>query len=518
MVAASPGPGAATSSGTTPGGAAPVMVSNSTPSASTSDLPARLPDDRDRDALDHGDDDAPRPAAGHLDRGDLRQPGDPRLDVLDVDPQERGARPRCRPPSAPPRRTSVPAPSTWTVPTARSGPAHRNQSAAASSSTAAASRSDRRRRERGRAGRRRRARGVTGAEGRRSGVRRRLPVRSRVVVPVRLIGARPPGRPFRRPTLVAAQDLEHLRPHHRHVTGAHGHHQVAGPGPRRQGGRGRRPGGLEQHAAGGQRHRVGDHRAGHARHRVLAGPVDVHDHDLVGQPEGAAEPVGELQGAAVEVRLEGHHQPAAAGHGAGGAQLRADLGGVVGVVVVDADAADHALELEPAVHAAEPGQAVDQSLGRQPQLQTGQQRRGAVERHVLARAAGSGPARGRGRRGSRCSWCRPAPPRGRAAAGRRPRASAVGAQPRLRRDAAQPGGARVVGADDDEAVGVHGPEEPVEGGLDGGEVAVVVQVVGLDVGHDPGERARAAGTTGRSRRPRRRRRPPPPRARCCPTR
>ena len=75
--------------------------------------------------------------------------------------------------------------------------------------------------------------------------------------------------------------------------------------------------------SGGQRHGVGDHRAGHARHRVLAGAVDVHDDDLVGQPEGAAEPVGELQGPAVEVRLEGHHQPAVAGHGAGGAQLRA---------------------------------------------------------------------------------------------------------------------------------------------------------------------------------------------------
>ena len=46
-------------------------------------------------------------------------------------------------------------------------------------------------------------------------------------------------------------------------------------------------------------------------HRVLPGAVDVHHHDLVGQAQRRAEARGELLGPAVEVRLEGDHQPAA---------------------------------------------------------------------------------------------------------------------------------------------------------------------------------------------------------------
>ena len=82
-----------------------------------------------------------------------------------------------------------------------------------------------------------------------------------------------------------------------------------------------------------------------------------------------AEARGELLGPAVEVRLEGDDQPSGPGHRAGGRELRGDLGGVVGVVVVHAHAADRALELEAAVHAAEAGQPVDQLRGRQAQLE-----------------------------------------------------------------------------------------------------------------------------------------------------
>ena len=92
MVAGSPGPGAATSSGHHAArGVAGDRVEQHAVGVDQRPLPG-LPDDRDRHALHHGDDDGVRPAAGDLDRGDLGQPRDPRPAGVDVDPQQRRAR------------------------------------------------------------------------------------------------------------------------------------------------------------------------------------------------------------------------------------------------------------------------------------------------------------------------------------------------------------------------------------------------------------------------------------------
>ena len=78
-------------------------------------------------------------------------------------------------------------------------------------------------------------------------------------------------------------------------------------------------------------------------------------------------------------------QPAVADDGPGRAQLRVDLGGVVGVVVVDEHATGLALELEAAAHSAERREPVEQFLQRCPEFQPGEQRGDGVARHVLAR-------------------------------------------------------------------------------------------------------------------------------------
>ena len=102
---ASPGPGDATSSGTTPAGGAPVTCRTGRRRrrpASAARARRRPP----RHPLGHGDDDGVRPAAGHLDRGDLGQPGDPGPGGVDVDPQQRRPGRRCRRSPAPGRRAA----------------------------------------------------------------------------------------------------------------------------------------------------------------------------------------------------------------------------------------------------------------------------------------------------------------------------------------------------------------------------------------------------------------------------
>ena len=85
-------------------------------------------------------------------------------------------------------------------------------------------------------------------------------------------------------------------------------------------------------------HRLGERRGLDAGDLVLAGGVDVRQHEHVGVVEGAREVVEEIARARVAVRLEGDHD-AAGVHLARGGERRADLGRVVAVVVDHAHAA-----------------------------------------------------------------------------------------------------------------------------------------------------------------------------------
>ena len=89
------------------------------------------------------------------------------------------------------------------------------------------------------------------------------------------------------------------------------------------------------------------------------------------------------------MRLEGDDDPAGAGTRAddvaGRAQLGRHLRRVVGVVVVDGDAAGPAAELEPAPDPVEGGQAGQHQLGVGAQLDAREQRTERVERHVRPR-------------------------------------------------------------------------------------------------------------------------------------
>jgi hypothetical protein len=89
----------------------------------------------------------------------------------------------------------------------------------------------------------------------------------------------------------------------------------------------------------GSGYRVGDQRAGDGRVGVLAGEVHVGDDDLVGRSELDAHLLAEDPGARDQVRLEGDEQAPLPRDRAGGLQVAADLARVVGVAVVDADAA-----------------------------------------------------------------------------------------------------------------------------------------------------------------------------------
>ena len=155
------------------------------------------------------------------------------------------------------------------------------------------------------------------------------------------------------PAAVRSSGASDLGPEHRDVAGADGQHEVARAGARddaaatadqdgskttRSGGSGTAPAMSAPVTPG-----TGSSRAG----------VDVHDDDVVGQGERLAELLGEMLGAAVQMRLEDDDQPAAARDLPGSGQRGAQLGRMVGVVVEDADAARLALELEPAAGAGE---------------------------------------------------------------------------------------------------------------------------------------------------------------------
>ena len=74
---------------------------------------------------------------------------------------------------------------------------------------------------------------------------------------------------------------------------------------------------------------------------LLARAVDVEDEDAVGAGERSRELVHQRMESRVAVRLEDDHQPAMS-QLAGGLDGRAHLGRVVGVVVVDGPALEHA--------------------------------------------------------------------------------------------------------------------------------------------------------------------------------
>ena len=80
---------------------------------------------------------------------------------------------------------------------------------------------------------------------------------------------------------------------------------------------------------------VGERVDGHAGNRVLAGRIDVGEHDFIGERQRRAEVVQQLRGARVAMRLEHAQDPAGAG-GARRAQHRRDLGRMMAVVVDDA--------------------------------------------------------------------------------------------------------------------------------------------------------------------------------------
>ena len=111
--------------------------------------------------------------------------------------------------------------------------------------------------------------------------------------------------------------------------------------------------------------------AGQLAHRFLAGGIDVEDDNLVGEGEGGAELGGERLGPRVEVGLEDGDETARVLF-AQGREGGADLGRVVGVVVIYMDRAARPLQLQPAVDAAE----TRQRLRRRAEVEAGQLQRG----------------------------------------------------------------------------------------------------------------------------------------------
>ena len=86
--------------------------------------------------------------------------------------------------------------------------------------------------------------------------------------------------------------------------------------------------------AGRAARRLGQRLDGDARNRLLAGRVDVGQHDLVGVGERRTELVHQPLGPRVAVRLERHHEPPAERHPRRG-QHGGNLGRVMAVVVHD---------------------------------------------------------------------------------------------------------------------------------------------------------------------------------------
>ena len=208
------------------------------------------------------------------------------------------------------------------------------------------------------------------------------------------------------------------------------------------------------------------------------------------------------------MRLEGDHHAALAGQRPGGLEVAGDLVGVVGVAVVDADAGGLALELHPPAGAGERLQAAAQLVEAEPEPEAGGQRGQRVEDVVAAgdlqghlaepaaavdhgeRRGGAGELRSLGAqvgaaRDSPTPTTLEAPARAPARRGR----------PRRRRRRTRRGS----------PAGSIRSRKVVEGRAVGLLGAVVVEVVGLDVGDQRARTASRRGTRRRSRRPRRRR-------------
>ena len=292
-----------------------------------------------------------------------------------------------------------------------------------------------------------------------------------------------------RPGTGGCQQRQHFRADQRHVTSSDRHDQVARRRSGHQVGGHRRPRRLVGDLGVGQRHSIGDQSTGDAGYGVLAGRVDVHHDDLVGQGERPAELAGEGLGTAVEVRLEGDDQPPLAGHLAGGPQRGGELGRVVGVVVVDPHARRDALELEPATGTTEAGQSGGELVEGQAEPQADGERRGGVAHVVLARDLQPQPTHPSAAVDDLGLRQVPVEPQlldaqvGVVGGAVRDDLDTLG-----RGSGSQPAGAGVVGAGDQEALRVKGFGKSDEGSLDRCLVGVVVEVVRLDVGDDGGER------------------------------
>ena len=171
------------------------------------------------------------------------------------------------------------------------------------------------------------------------------------------------------------------------VAGAERHEQVSVAEPAAQNGggfldRGQPPDRLPSGLIGG---RVGHELAGHARivRRLFAGAVHVEDHDLVGAGKRPAELPVHVQGARVQVRLEGGDQTARR-ELPRRPQSRLDLGRMMRVVVEDARAGALPARLEPATR----GLEGLQRRGGSPRIAArglgGRHRRQGVEHVVVA--------------------------------------------------------------------------------------------------------------------------------------
>src|SRR5699024_5331411 len=132
----------------------------------------------------------------------------------------------------------------------------------------------------------------------------------------------------------------------------------------------------------------------HPGDRLLPGRVDLQHGGGVGRVQRLAELGAEVPGAAEQVRLEDGVDPAPARHAARSAQHRGDLCGVVGVVVVDPDAADLTAQLEPAGAAGVGADALCGGLQAQACAAAHGHSGGGVERVVLARHAQLGGGAG----------------------------------------------------------------------------------------------------------------------------
>ena len=387
-VAGSPGPGGAPVSGTTPGGARRDR-SNSTPVASITDEPGRRRADHgDRHPLDDGDHErvaasrgSPRP----------RRPGAARATRparrVDVHPGQRRA--GRRPPAASPhllggercgavdldRRTPSSGRPSSTPATAT----------ATSSATASARGRSSRRRTAARAAARRAGSGATGAAARRRRSDRRARPgagpgrRCRSGSPAGRVAA---GRRVRRPPPAgagrAARRASRARPSRRRRRPWSPPRRRAGPArpaparPPHDGSKNTRPAGSGTASA-----TIAPSRPGTGS---SPGAEDLH-HDASSASASAARSPPRSRGCG-RGTAGSHHAAGRPRPPRGSAQRAVDRGRVVGVLVVDPDPADDALELEAPAHAGERASASISSGGRQPELQPGQQGGGAVERHV----------------------------------------------------------------------------------------------------------------------------------------